>query len=603
MNSFLGFAFGFIPVSDTNASSEITGSGTVNTVAKFTAGQVIGNSTITDTGPTGLVTIANNVSIPQPIATSGMPTGFLWTGGAHTTLAASTEATDVNFNLKRTVNFATGNITNQRAFLVQAPVYTFVGASTITNAATLAIENAPTGSTNATISNAYALWVMGGTSRFQGDVIITTQTVGDNSTKAASTAFVTTAIANAVAGVNPAVAVTAATTAASDTSTWTYNNGAAGVGATFTGPVNTAITIDGFTYTAITTQSLLVKNDTQSPSGAFNGIYVLTALQTGITGAVFTRRLDYNQPSDINSTGAIPIVNGTDITGNKNTSWLLTSNVTTVGTDPLTYVQFSYSPTNARTPVFVRETMGDADKTFSAGKTQVEQTTAITAPRLLTFPLANSLAAGSAIFYDDRIQTITAVNTITATAAGSDLINGLSTYVIGQTGASVFFITDGVSNWTGGVMAVGSALIGATLKLTAGDINTTSNVAGNMAGMSFPLAINSRYKINGVFNIGCNNTGGVKFAMTLPASATVNVWLSGRGANATSPVFSPIQASATLNATAFCTVNGGAGLTMDGEIATGATPGTFQMQYASGTNTQTSTILQLGTWIYIEKIA
>ena len=151
---------------------------------------------------------------------------------------------------------------------------------------------------------------------------------------------------NAIAGVNPAVAVSAATTAAADTSAWTYANGVAGVGATFTGPVNTAITIDGFTFTTITSQSLLVKNDTQAPSGAFNGIYVLTALQTAGTGAIFTRRLDYDQPSDMNNTGAIPIVSGT---ANGTTSWVLTSNIITVGTSPLTYAQFTLNPTTIQT--------------------------------------------------------------------------------------------------------------------------------------------------------------------------------------------------------------------------------------------------------------
>lgn len=155
-----------------------------------------------------------------------------------------------------------------------------------------------------------------------------------------------TDIANAIAGVNPAIAVSAATTAAGNTSAWTYNNGIGGIGATFTGPVNTAITIDGFTYTTITVQSLLVKNDTQSPSGVFNGIFVLTALQTIGTGAIFTRRLDYDTPSDINNTGAIPVVNGTT---NGTTSWLLTSAVTTVGTDPLIYTPFVLAPSTIAT--------------------------------------------------------------------------------------------------------------------------------------------------------------------------------------------------------------------------------------------------------------
>lgn len=167
-----------------------------------------------------------------------------------------------------------------------------------------------------------------------------TQTTGDNSTKIATDAFVTTAIANAVAGTNPAIAVQAATTQASDTSGLTYNNGVSGIGATLTGSNNTAITWDGFTFTALG-QRGLVKNDTQSPSGAFNGAYYVTQVQTAILPPILTRALDYDQPSDINNTGAIPVVNGTV---NANTSWLLTSAVTTVGTDPLTYTQFSLAP-------------------------------------------------------------------------------------------------------------------------------------------------------------------------------------------------------------------------------------------------------------------
>lgn len=147
---------------------------------------------------------------------------------------------------------------------------------------------------------------------------------------------------NTASGLNPATAVSVATTTAANTSGLTYNNGASGIGATFTGSNNTAITWDGFTFTA-TGQRGLVKNDTQSPSGAFNGIYMMTQLQTAITPPILTRALDYDQPSDINSTGSIPVINGTV---NASTSWLLTSNVTTVGTSPLTYTQFTLAPTS-----------------------------------------------------------------------------------------------------------------------------------------------------------------------------------------------------------------------------------------------------------------
>jgi hypothetical protein len=172
--------------------------------------------------------------------------------------------------------------------------------------------------------------------------IVGTQSQGDTSTKAASTAYVDTAVANAVAGINPAVAVQAATTAAANTSGFTYNNGVSGVGATFTGTTNTAVVIDGFTFTALG-QRLLVKNDTQSPSGAFNGIYYVTQLQTGILPPILTRALDYDTPTDINNTGAIPVVNGTV---NGTTSWVETAQIVTVGTTPLVFVQFTANPAN-----------------------------------------------------------------------------------------------------------------------------------------------------------------------------------------------------------------------------------------------------------------
>lgn len=130
------------------------------------AGPVYGNNDLTlQTFGTGAVNIS------QSVATTGSPTAFNVLGGAHTTLTASTEATDVKVNLARTVQFATGALTNQRAFQIQAPTYGFVGASTVTNAATLYIDRAPQAGTNATLTNAYAFWVDAGVSAFGGNVV------------------------------------------------------------------------------------------------------------------------------------------------------------------------------------------------------------------------------------------------------------------------------------------------------------------------------------------------------------------------------------------------------------------------------------------------
>ena len=115
---------------------------------------------------------AGRLTLTPDVITSGSPTLMLLTGAAHTTLAASVEVTDVNFNLARTVQLSTGALTTQRAVRVQAPTYAFVGASTITTAATLAISGAPVAGANATITNPLALWVQGGASLFAGAVTV-----------------------------------------------------------------------------------------------------------------------------------------------------------------------------------------------------------------------------------------------------------------------------------------------------------------------------------------------------------------------------------------------------------------------------------------------
>lgn len=118
-------------------------------------------------GVTGATTDGTNITlgkliVTQPVSTSGNPNIGVITGGAHTTLAASTEAIDVNFNLARTVQFSTGAITTQRAVVIQAPTYGFVGASTITTASTFTITGAPITGTNATITNPYAFVIASG---------------------------------------------------------------------------------------------------------------------------------------------------------------------------------------------------------------------------------------------------------------------------------------------------------------------------------------------------------------------------------------------------------------------------------------------------------
>lgn len=112
------------------------------------------------------------VDFTQGVTTGSANSLARFIGVAHTALTASTEYIDVNFNLARTLQFATGALATQRAVVFQAPTYGFVGASTLTTAATVAIAGAPAAGTNATITNSYALWVQSGNSKFDDDIIV-----------------------------------------------------------------------------------------------------------------------------------------------------------------------------------------------------------------------------------------------------------------------------------------------------------------------------------------------------------------------------------------------------------------------------------------------
>lgn len=279
---------------------------------------------------------------------------------------------------------------------------------------------APSGAAGGSLAGTYPNPSIASSVALPGSPTTTTQAQADNSTKVATTAYTDLAVSNAIAGVNPAISVTVATTAAGDTSGCTYNNGASGIGATFTCAVNTAVVIDGVTFTALT-QSLLVKNDTQAPSGAFNGIYNLTALQTVGTGAIFTRRLDYDTPSDMNNTGAIPVVSGTV---NAVTSWLLTTNVVTVGTTALSYTKFSINPTQVASLTAQDQTVsGGANNTvFSIGTVSSGTTTIDCGKNALQFLTNNGAFTLAAPANDGSCIVLT----INGASAGAITFSGFS---------------------------------------------------------------------------------------------------------------------------------------------------------------------------------
>lgn len=152
------------------------------------------------------------------------------TAQANTGVTASSEMIDIKWDLSATKQWATGAITTQRDFYIAARTYSFVGASTVTTAATFAISGAPIVGTNATITNAHALWVQSGQSHFDGNIeigdafnFILQTTTG---TKIGTATSQKLSFWNATPIVQPTTAVTGSTmtansgTAVNDASTW-----------------------------------------------------------------------------------------------------------------------------------------------------------------------------------------------------------------------------------------------------------------------------------------------------------------------------------------------------------------------------------------------
>jgi hypothetical protein len=304
--------------SGTVTSVTFTGDGTVLSATPSTAVTTSGTlqaALATQTANTvlGALTATTPSDLPLP-SCSATTSALIWTSGTGFGCHTITPGTGTVTNVSGTGLLSTTNPTTTPVVACATCVGTGQGNTYTTGAQDF------TGATS---------------------LLTTTQAASDASTKAASTQYVTTAITNAIAAVNPAVAVLAASTA---NITGTYTSVAGGIGDTFTVTATGAFTLDGIAINTIG-QRVLLKNQTDATQ---NGIYTATIVGNVAVSPVFTRALDYDQPSDVNNTGAIPVQSGT---ANATTSWLLTSSITSIGPagSAFTYAQFSVNPSNVVT--------------------------------------------------------------------------------------------------------------------------------------------------------------------------------------------------------------------------------------------------------------
>ncbi|MBN8537727.1 MAG: hypothetical protein J0M15_11795 [Deltaproteobacteria bacterium] len=138
------------------------GIGTVGTISLATSNTT--RLTVHGNGNVGVGTTnpSARLHVSPTAAATGTLTAARVTGAANWNQTLSTEIPDLDINLARTVQWATGALPMQRAVKVQPPTLGFVGASTVTDAATLGITGAPVKGTNATVTNTHGLLISSG---------------------------------------------------------------------------------------------------------------------------------------------------------------------------------------------------------------------------------------------------------------------------------------------------------------------------------------------------------------------------------------------------------------------------------------------------------
>ena len=187
--------------------------------------------------------------------------------------------------------------------------------------------------------NTDAQYTWSNTQTFSANISLVGGTIAN--TPVYSTDIVNKSYADAIAtGINFHQAAKLTTTVSFDSSSATYYNGpgANGVGATITDNAPyVAISLDG--VAPVANDRILMKNSTNT---AWNGVYAVTNTGSASYAWILTRATDYDQVgsgrNEIYKGDLIYITAGSTLAG---TSWVENSDVTTIGTDPITFVQFS----------------------------------------------------------------------------------------------------------------------------------------------------------------------------------------------------------------------------------------------------------------------
>lgn len=304
------------------------------------------------------------------------------------------------------------------------------------------------------------------------------------------------------------ITVDAATTAAL-TGTYTYNNGAAGVGATLTRTTNGAFqTVDG--VAAALNNRYLIKNYTGA-NRLRNGVYSLTQVGTAGTPAILTRATDSDESSELNDQVVIP--SGGSVNGRRVFSQTFAN--PTVGTSNIAYVAASAGGGNIRS---------DGSVDFTATETWDDNS-------------GNTIAISPAsiVAQDGGVTGTTTIGPNSAVLTDG---TGITT-IIGAT-----IVTDGGGGVITGTMSSGgiqfsdsgSSVSGlfTTTTLTLGTATETLTLVSNSVACDSTLRIRTTAN-NGDINLDPNGTGKITCTKDIAFSDKVIDTTAGDSATINSP--------------------------------------------------------------------
>lgn len=312
----------------------------------------VSNKTVQDLANASIVAQVDNGTLANGVFLSGLSTGFMSVTNSSGALSSRVMTGTANQISVTNGNGSANPVFSLPSNLIFPGTVRFGGSIDVYN---YSFINSQSNGGFSFTTNGSGLWQLNATQGVVG--ISNDSTFSADSAELIPTQAAVKAYADTIAsGFNP---VSGGPCVCSTTSNLnaTYNNGAAGVGATLTMNSVGVFTADGITPTL--NQRVLVPFQTTS---ADNGIYKITTLGDGSTAAVLTRATDYDASPEIVPGSVVAVQGGTEYGGS---IWVETSVVAVVGTDAITFQIFA-QPSNSFVTLATNQTISGI-KTFNNG--------------------------------------------------------------------------------------------------------------------------------------------------------------------------------------------------------------------------------------------